>query len=66
MEGKMVVYEYIKEDLVAVFLTDPKKKRVGKIQFGLGGWRYYPKGSYKDSGGAFETLEACKKSLEEE
>ena len=57
----MIRYEWIRENLTAVFLEN---KRVGKIQKDPDGFRYYPKGKSK-GGDAFPTLTECKRSLEE-
>lgn len=58
----MIEYEWISDNLTAVFLEG---KRVGKIQQIYGKYRYIPKSS-KAIGEPFDTLEECKKSLEEE
>jgi len=55
----MIRYEWIRDDLTAVFLND---RRVGKIQKDQDGFRYYPKGQSK-GGNAFSTLNKCKMSL---
>lgn len=57
----MITYEYIREELHAVFLEG---KRVGKIKKTEFGFQYFPKGSNL-VGEPFDTLEECKESLEE-
>ncbi len=57
----MITYEWIRDDLTAVFCDN---KRVGKIRRDSDGFRYYPKTG--EPGQSFETLEACKRSLESE
>jgi hypothetical protein len=63
----MITY---KKEIVKV-LANPKyivfldKKHVGQIKKTNLGWQYFPKGSSL-VGEPFETLEDCKKSLEED
>jgi hypothetical protein len=60
----MIRYEWIKDNLIAVFLEN---KRIGKIIKHIGsdgvGYQYFPKGNNK-GGDVFFTLYECKKSLE--
>jgi len=60
----MIRFEWIRNDLTAVFLDN---KRIGKIEKNDDGYRYYPHGfSSKYAGDAFKTLDACKQSLKDE
>ena len=59
----MITYEWIKEKLVAVFLDGKRVGKIGKAHDDK--WRYFPKGS-STCGEPFETLEDCKKSIEED
>jgi hypothetical protein len=63
----MVCYEFISEELTAVFLSNGFGKtstRVGKIKKCADGWRYFAKGN-NIPGEPFPTINACKRSLEE-
>ena len=58
----MIEYEWVKDNITAVFLD---RKRVGKICKTPLGYQYFPKGS-DIVGEPFKTIELCKASLEDD